>query len=64
MIKERIEKELEREIFKTGKIGTETVSISLDITEKERDEFLNLDLEDNYWFEIEGNKLYISYTGD
>ena len=34
------------------------------LEEKEREEFLNLDLEDNYWFEIEGNRLYISYTGE
>ena len=66
MIKERIEKALEKEITKTGKMGTETVTVELDITYEESKEFLKLDVFDNEHFSwnLEKGRLTINYTED
>ena len=60
MIESAIEKERERK----GAMGTESVSVSLSMTDEELEIFRNIDLFDteNYSWEIEDNKLYITYA--
>ena len=61
---EMIERAIEREIERKGAIGTESVSVKLELTDEELDIFRNIDLFDteNYAWEIEDNNLYITYT--
>ena len=58
----KIEMAIDREAMRTGKMGTDTVTVRLNLTDAEKEEFLNLDLSDNYNWEFEGNELTISYT--
>ena len=61
---EMIESAIEKEIERKGAMGTESVSISLSMTDEELEIFRNIDLFDteNYSWEIEDNKLYITYA--
>jgi hypothetical protein len=67
---ERIERAIEKEILKSGKMGTETVSVSLTLTEEELCTFYKLDCFDSekYSWEVErdtereGITLIILYT--
>lgn len=61
---EMIESAIEKEIERKGAMGTESVSISLSMTDEELEIFRNIDLFDteNYSWEIEGNDLHITYT--
>ena len=61
---EIIERAIEREIERKGAMGTESVSVKLELTDEELDIFRNIDLFDteNYAWEIEDNNLYITYT--
>ena len=61
---ERIENAIEKEIERKGAMGTESVSVSLSMTDEELEIFRNIDLFDteNYSWEIEDNKLYITYA--
>ena len=63
---EMIEETIEREKMKTGKIGSEVVSATIRMTDRELDIFKNIDLFDseNYSWEIEDNNLIINYTED
>lgn len=63
---EKIDRAIEEKAMKTGRMGTESVSVSLDLTVEEIDTFDNIDKYDNehYWWEFEGNTLNISYTED
>ena len=55
---------IERAIEREGAMGTESVSVKLELTDEELDIFRNIDLFDteNYAWEIEDNNLYITYT--
>lgn len=61
---EMIESAIEKEIERKGAMGTESVSISLSMTDEELEIFRNIDLFDteNYSWEIEDNKLHITYV--
>lgn len=61
---EMIESAIEKEIERKGVMGTESVSISLSMTDEELEIFRNIDLFDteNYSWEIEDNDLHITYT--
>lgn len=61
---EMIENAIEKEIERKGAMGTESVSVSLSMTDEELEIFRNIDLFDteNYSWEIEDNKLYITYA--
>jgi hypothetical protein len=61
---EMIESAIEKEIERKGAMGTESVSVSLSMTDEELEIFRNIDLFDteNYSWEIEDNKLYITYA--
>lgn len=63
---EMIEETIEREKMKTGKMGSEVVSATIRMTNRELDIFKNIDLFDseNYSWEIEDNNLIINYTED
>jgi len=62
---ERIDREIERKMMKTGVMGTESVSVTLDVSEEEmgiiRNEEHKYDSK-NYWWEIDEDNLTISYT--
>ena len=63
---EMIEEAREREKMKTGKMGSEVVSVTIRMTNKELEIFKNIDLfnSENYSWEIEDNNLIINYTED
>lgn len=63
---EMIEEAIEREKMKTGKMGSEVVSVTIRMTNKELEIFKNIDLfnSENYSWEIEDNNLIINYTED
>lgn len=63
---EMIEEAIEREKMKTGKMGSEVVSVTIRMTDKELEIFKNIDLfnSENYSWEIEDNNLIINYTED
>ena len=60
----KIDRALGEKMMKTGATGTETVTVKINLTEKEKEEFLN-DCEKynsrNYSWEFEENTLIISY---
>ena len=61
---ERINNEIEREAERKGVYfpSGESVTIKLDLNNEEKDQFYDLDLSDNYYFEIEGNTVIITYS--
>lgn len=61
-----IEEAIEREKMKTGKMGSEVVSVTIRMTDKELEIFKDIDLfnSQNYSWEIEDNNLIINYTED
>lgn len=62
-VKERIKREIERKVMKTGRMGSEDVSITLALTDEEKNEFLNgIELADNYSYELDNNELFVTYT--
>lgn len=64
-IVERIESTIDREVLRTGKMGAESVDITLSMTNEELETFKDIDLfndNEHYWWEIEGNDLHITYT--
>ena len=52
--------------MKTGKMGSEVVSVTIRMTDKELEIFKDIDLfnSQNYSWEIEDNNLIINYTED
>ena len=62
---ERIDREIDKKMMKTGAMGTETVSVTLDVTKEEMDIIRygehKYDSE-NYWWEIDEDNLTIAYT--
>lgn len=61
---ERINREIEKEAERRGIYfpSAESVTISLELTNEEISEFHELDLNDDYCWEIEGNNVRIVYT--
>ena len=59
-----IEKEMDNKRLKYGVMGTELISIILDLTEAQKEEFLALDLPDNYHYALEGNTLFVLCTDE
>ena len=56
MLKEKIEKAIEKEAMKKGLMGSEGVSVTLQLTEPEKNEFLKTELNEKYdWWEFETN---------
>lgn len=64
MLERKIDQAIEKETMKTGKMGTEPVTVEMTLTSGEIEEFRNLEKYDskNYFWEVEDNTLRISYT--
>ena len=62
MLMKRIERAIETEAMKTGKMGTESVVATLILSESEINEFETLEYSENYHMELEGNELYVRWT--
>lgn len=64
MLERKIDRAIEKEAMKTGKMGTEPVTVEMVLTSGEIEEFRNLEKYDSehYFWEIEDNTLRISYT--
>ena len=60
----KIDKAIEQKMMKFGIMGTEMVTVEINLTPEEKEEFLNCEKYDsgNYSWEFEGNTLVISYT--
>ena len=61
-LKERIENEIEKKAMKDGIMGNEVVSITLTLTDEEELEFRDIELGEQYKFDIDGNKLTVNYS--
>lgn len=64
MLERKIDQAIEKEAMKTGKMGTEPVTVEMTLTSGEIEEFRNLEKYDskNYFWEVEDNTIRISYT--
>lgn len=64
MLERKIDRAIEKEAMRTGKMGTEPVTVEVKLTSEENEEFKNLEKYDSehYFWEIEDNTLRISYT--
>lgn len=64
MLERKIDRAIEKEAMKTGKMGIEPVTVEMALTSGEIEEFRNLEKYDskNYFWEVEDNTLRISYT--
>ena len=65
-IMKKIDKAIERKMMETGAMGTEAVTVKINLTGEEKEEFLNCEKydADNYSWEFDGEELIISYTED
>jgi len=60
-----IERAINEKMLRTGAMGTESVDIELELTEEQKQEFLNIDLDEHYAFEfLENGNLSITYEED
>lgn len=61
---DKIELLVEKKAEKQGIVfpSDESVTVELVLSNEELEHFYNLDLSDNYYYEIEGNKIIITYT--
>ena len=64
MLERKIDRAIEKAAMKTGKMGTESVTVEISLTTGEIEGFRNLEKYDSehYFWEIEDNTLRISYT--
>lgn len=64
MLERKIDRAIEKEAMRTGKMGTEPVTVEMALTTGEIEEFKTLEKYDSehYFWEIEDNTLRISYT--
>ena len=62
----RIKKEIERVAQMNGVYfpSDESVTIELTLSDEQKDEFLDLDLDNRYWWELEDNTLTLTYSDD
>ena len=61
-LKEKIERAIDKKAMKYGIMGTENCTVTLTLTDTEKEEFKNLDLDERYWWEIDENELTVTYT--
>ena len=61
---ERIDREIERKMMDTGRMGTETVTAEIHLSDEEKEVFREIEKYDSehYFWEFDGNELTISYT--
>ena len=62
----KIDTAIEIKIMETGRMGTESVTVVLVLTDAERQEFYDIEKynSEHYSWEFEGNELTISYVED
>lgn len=60
-LEDRIQIEISKKAFKAGTIGTEVVSVSLKLDEIEKEAYRDIQLPNNFYTELEGNTLHVSY---
>lgn len=55
---------IDEKILNTGKMGTEEVTVSLFLTDEEKEIFYDIEEyeNENYWWEFNEEELYISYS--
>lgn len=60
----KIDNAIERKMMETASMGTEAVTVKVNLTNEEKEEFLNCEKydSDNYFWELDGEELIISYT--
>lgn len=66
-IVKRIEKEIEDKRFEKSQMGTEITTVRMKLSDEERKEFLESDLNENYYYEFEKDEsgqeqLTVSYS--
>lgn len=61
-LQNKIETMIDKKMLETGKMGTETVSIELKLTDEEKEAFHEIELEENYGYDLDGSNLTISYS--
>ncbi len=61
---QKIDSAIEKEMARTGKMGTESVSVRILCSDEEKQVFEEIEKYDseNYWWEWEGQHLIITYT--
>ena len=60
----KIDEAILKKMMESGAMGTETVTVRIDLTAEEKEAFINCEKYDseNYFWEFENNTLIISYT--
>lgn len=60
----KIDKTIEKKMMESGAMGNEPVTVKINLTDIEKDEFLNCEKYDsnNYSWEFDEDELIISYT--
>jgi len=61
MLKNIIDCELQKKALKNGTMGTESVSIDIELTEEQLQEFYQINFSDNYFWELNQNVLSITF---
>lgn len=61
---ERIDREIERKMMDTGRMGTETVTAEIHLSDEEKEMFREIEKYDSehYFWSFDGNELTISYA--
>lgn len=59
-----IDNMIEKKMLETGAMGNEPITVRINLTDTEKEEFLNSEKYDSkhYWWEFNGNELIITYT--
>lgn len=60
----KIDKTIEKKMMESGAMGTESVTVKIELTDTEKEEFMDSQKydTDHYFWEFDGNMLTISYT--
>ena len=58
----KIDRIIEKEYWGMGHMGTEVISFTLELTDEEKEAFHEIELEENYGYDLDGNNLTISYS--
>lgn len=61
-LKERIQNQVQRVRFNKGHMGTEVTTVTFTLSEDEKQEFFDIDLEDGYNYDLGENELSVSYS--
>ena len=64
MLKNIIDEKLQKKALKNGAMGTESVSIDIELTDSQFQEFYKINFSDNYFWEVKGNIVTITYIED